>query len=684
MSLITGLDTTSRGSLVTCQNQVYFANGFNNCKVWDGIATSMQDSGITGPVAVIGSPSSTAASGFDAGTTRLIRYRYQNSRTGYVSNPSPALSYTVSGSNGTLTFNISTSGTPIIRSTDAKADTIIVEATAVNGNNFWQTGTVANSASSITVGQPDITLTVQYNSDLYGSVAGGDIFSHEPPPLGTILVPYKGRLWVFGSVAYPLTGVTFTNNSAAVSGTGFSTRWVGFIIQRTGDSVAYQIAAVASSVAMTLTVVYAGTSGTSAATVATKTPNRGYYSRLFYPEEFYAAGFARDFLVDRGDRVSAAIGRKDGLYVMGLSSGERLIFNDDPSAGAGAIISKIQGRRGAFHNRALVDMDGKLYAWDRQGIYEVQEIPVPMSFPVDPILASDVDFTQTASFHACYDPIYRVLFFFYVQQGTTSCKKALCFDTVTSQWYFATFFQGIAASAIVPTSDGQVRMLLTDVNGYSWFYGLDGTFDGVPPNSPSVVTVSSASPTIINVNETLPASALLGVTVYNPLTAESAVVSANATNQITVGAGFSTAPGVAASLYLGPIQFEYRSNWWPGRDLNTIEDPVYLIIDVVPGTISGRVRIYLYTDYSTIPTTVTANAADTWPVGIDPPISGTNYISGILNGGNAQGIISIPIFATFNNVIQARITSILPDGPIRILNVRFALTPKTSLQNVGT
>lgn len=676
-TLASGLNTNSRACLAACQSGLYYANDFDSVKAWYGLTAALQDAGITGPSLVIGAPTA-AGGGFDNGN-HLIRYRYKNTKTGFVSNPSPALGYAVTGGNGTLTFGIGVAD-DIRPTTDPKVDQYVVEATPTGGGTFYQVGTAAVGSASVAVGMADLVLIQQFNADANYGYADNNIvdatYSSQPPPIGTILVPYRGRLWVIGTSAYPLTAVTFTNGSAAVSGTGFSTQWAGRIITAAGDLVSYQIASVASAVAMTLSVVYAGTTGAKSAEVVSQFPNRGYYSRLFYPEQFLPTAWARDFLANRSDQVRAAVGRKDGLYVFGLYSAERLIFNSDPSAAAGAVLSPIQGRRGAWHQRVVVDVEGELYSWDRQGMWIVSEVPRHISNPVDALLELLVDYTASTQFHGSFDPVNRNVMFFFVKAGDTACKYAAVFEIDTGRWYFDSWLQGITASSVVPSEDGQVRLMLGDENGYSWYYGLSGSFDGVPPTSSAVVTVTgSPSTTVIPVTQTLPivSPTLAGVMCYNPNSGESIVIASNTGTTITLNSALAVAPTVGQELYLGAIPFEYRSKWWVGTGQDTRKAELCTLIKMFPGSSTGTARLYYYADFATVPTPITRWSSDTFPAGVTPPTNGQSYLEFTLNGNVTNGFVSIPVPIEWNNAVQIRITSIRPDGDMRFIDVGFPL-----------
>lgn len=682
--LATGLDTNSRACLASCQGLLYFANGYDSLKRWNGITTALQDAGITGPSLVIGAPT-TAAGGLSNGD-HLIRYRYKDTTTQYVSNPSPALTYTVSGGNGLLTFGIGVAD-DIRTTSDTKVDQYVIEATRVGGGTFYQLGTAPVGATSVQVGMNDDSLAQQFNSDAeYGSSQDRETYSNEIPPLGIIALPYRGKMWIIGDKAYPLSAVTFTNGSAAVTGTGFSTRWAGRLILAEGDTVRYEIASVTDSSNMTLSANYGGTTGAKDAIVTARFPNRGYYSRTFYPEQFFPTVWARDFLANKSDQVVAAIGRKDGMYVFGRTNTERLVFNADPSAAAGAVLSPILGRRGAYNQRCLVDVEGELYSWDRQGMWIVNEVPKHISEPIDLLLEEYLDYSETEQYHASYDPVNRVVMFFFVQAGDDTPKMAACFEMDTGRWFVDSFLQGITASAVVSTTDGQVRLMLGDENGFSWYFGIDGSFDGPPPTVSSVLTVGpGATTTVIPVDQTLPtiAPALDGVMVYDPVSGESRYSDSNTSGAITVGSAFSNAPTEGQELYLGPIQWEYRSKWWVAQSQESRKNPPFLLIKLFPGTSSGTMRVYFYADFSTSPSQFTKfiadeeNAAVSWN-------TGEHYATVSLAGNDGNGLISVPVPIEWRNAIQFRLTSVRPDGALRVLDAQFVLTKNGVASDVGT
>lgn len=672
-TVLTGLDTTNRVCMTSINGQVYLTNDFNAVKVLN--QNSGTDAGIDGPSGALGSP--TPAAGNTTNGTHLIRYRYRNSRTGYISNPSDALSYTVSGGNGSLTFDVTTDYTA---STDSKVTNIDIEMTAVGDATFYRAQTALNTATAITVSISDDDLTQQENvTAIYGNLQDGELFANDPPPSGSIVVAHRNRLWVMGNEAFLMTAtqVTFTQSSTTITYAGGSQEWVGRYIQADGDTVNYAIQSVSSS-SLTISAVYAGSSGGKAATVYAANPNLAAYSRLNYPESF-GTNLQREFLYGTGDRVRGGYSRRDALYIFGQYSSQRLTFSVNPSATTSNLIP-ILGNRGVLNQRCLVDADGRLFAWDRLGMYEVSEAPNHISNHIDPTLAEIVDYSESVQFHGIFDPIERVLAWFFVASGETVPKYAAVvdLDTVSDRgdgprWQFYQFRQGITSSTMVASTDGQVRAWIGDENGYTWAFSTTNTFDGVYPTNPAVLTVAAgATTTVIPVDESLNTTVTMeGAIAYFPTTGEERLISTNTTSSVTLATAVSGAPSDGTELWVGSFPCEYRTKWWAGQGMQNKKKPSFFFLMLYPGTATGKMQVYFYKDFSAQP--YTFDGADPSYVGWD----GVTFVNGVLtidlDAGSGDGFVAVNMPADFWRVMQARLVSTKPDGALRVMDMGFAV-----------
>jgi len=96
-----GITSSHRVTVLPFKRRFYYVNGWDDMRVWDGIAATDSAAGITGPSveasAWTGSFTEPNAGSVTAGF-HDIRYRFQDSRTGYVSNPSATVTVEAAGS----------------------------------------------------------------------------------------------------------------------------------------------------------------------------------------------------------------------------------------------------------------------------------------------------------------------------------------------------------------------------------------------------------------------------------------------------------------------------------------------------------------------------------------------------------------------------------------------------------
>ena len=665
-TLSSTINTEYPSHFAVIQSRSYLANDFNPVQVWDGLSATSSDAGMEAPATAPTAP--TAGAGNITAGVHRIRYRYYDSRSLYVSDPSSELSFTSSGSQSLL-FVV---GTHLAASADAKCDQIILEATTAGGITFYRVGFAANIAAAT------VTFNVNDNVLVQGDAPNalhGD-FGHQKPPLFAILASHRGRLFGAGSTTRTRT-VGVTNASAAVTGTDFSTMWAGRRIRFGTETTSYEIQS-ATATTITLTTGYTGSTNASiAATVFSKTPNRLYWSSLLYPEGWKPQSYARDCLNNRSDELRGLVTYQNELWIFGRHSAERLAFTSDPGTLEGQIIP-VPGERGVINQRCLIEAEGRLYAWDRVGMYAVGQSPQHLSKPIDRTLVDYVDFAQSDEFHGVYDPTDRVLMWFFTKIGDTEPYYAACMELDKGRWYLISFKQAITASHVVPDSNGQVRAMLGDSNGFTWFYGIEGSWDGLPPTAPSVMTASGTpTATVVPVTQILPTSpSLAGVVVVNTANGQRATVESNTASTLTmIAPGFTDAPAADATLYAGGIDWEYESKWFTMPDSPDIRN-VYLHVALHPSSATGKCRAYFYKNWAATPETLTVHdAAYSFPDGVvlgDGAVTSSTFMTFDLDGGNGDGIISIPVPVDWAKHWKVKLVCDRPDGEIRLLDVRLS------------
>lgn len=664
-TLKSGMNATFRGCFAKHNGRVYFTNDFDKPQVIERADVACANAGIPAPTTTMGAPSTSAGS-VDIGA-HLVRFRYLNSKTGYVSNPSVAITVTVATTTKTLTFTIG-AGLNIEPSTDSKVDTVVVEMTGVNGITYYRAGTALNTAASIAISITDANLFQQIATDTYH----GD-FGHEPPPLCAIMGEHRGRVFFFGATERSVSSVSVTNASATVTGTGFSPNWAGRLMLRTGDTTPYVILSVnAGGTSMTLTQVYAGTTSAGGATITvySPAPDTLFWSRSGYPEATKQLEWARRVLQNQGDKPSGMASFYGDLYLFGQRTCRVLDYVTDPATGK---LVNIPGDMGVWNQHCLVEANGQLYGWCRSGAWVIDGIlPKHISAPIDITDDALIDYAQFEDFHGIYDPRERVIQWFFVRIGETDPKDAIALDIDSGVWSMRRYRHAVLASTLATKTAEPVRALVSDDNVKSWYLEQDRIGDGVPTSITSgILTVASASSTVITTNETVLTADVVGAVLYRVSTAEAKYITANTASTFTTTA-WGTTVTAAETFWIGPITVSLQLKWWTGDGLKTKKRPSYLTIGSIPGTSAGKLTVSIYQDFSVVPVTLTSYPSDTRNDGISFNDQGTSFTVDN-DGGSGDGYVTLPLSADWKRAVSALVTSSTPVDNLRLIDLMFAM-----------
>ena len=666
------IDVTQQPHMAVISPRLYISNDRDPHKVWNGVWSTFEDMGITAPSGTIGAP--TQASGNVTVGDHLVRYRYRDSTSPqgrYRSNPSDALTVTVSSSTKQLTFSITDSGGggDIIRSADNKVDTIVIEMTTAAGTTYYVAKEVANTATSAVVNISDTDLA---NQDLASSFGGE--FGHEPPPLSSVLFTVRDFAFACAYYTHDVT-VDLTNGSATVSANSdsFADGWDGRLFRRSGDSKVYLIDAVTQGSPDTLTLSenYAGTTGTGvAAKIFASQKNRIFWSAQFYPESFKAADRALSLLHDIDDVVVGGTDYLGDPWFFGRRTTQRHVFSADPSDGETVTVS---GSSGIFTQRCLVKPDeDTMLGWGANGVWAVMGgRPRWISRPADRKWRSLIDYANLSTIHGVYEPDSRSVFWYFRPSGGSGETRALKLDLTRKRWAIDEWRQPIRASSVVVDGNGRVRAAVSDSTQDQSYY-LSGDTDGVPSGTGSYTADSGSTTTVTQIVESLPTggagSDLRQLAIYRPSTDESKIITSNTANTIT-HAAFATAVAAGEDIFVGSIPVVIESSWWVGQSQSMDKRPRYLHLVLEPSSTASTIKVEIFKEFASSAHTWTRSSSTTPPRGITYN-DGDTFCT--VDMDLAGGFVSIPLPADFVKSIRFKLTVNDPAGTFKLLDYAWA------------
>ena len=667
MAYTTTLDTNNAGHLYVVRDQAYFTNDFDPVRAIRVQAETDYAAGLTGPSLAPGTPTISSAGLITAGL-HYLRYRYKDSRTGYVSNPSDLLYQTITATSNKLVFTIS-SAAAIRPSTDGRVNEILIEMAPLESGEFYVAETALNTDTSVTVNLADTSLVGGTSVSLnWGGVNDEDSWSHNAPPLAAFGLEHKGRHFVAGKYDREYTA-TVSSTSAVVTITtsqSFSTSYTDRFLWFPAANLVKDILTVDSATQITMKQTYGAATGAVTAVLTAFEPNMLYWSLPLYMESFDTTRNLRRVLEGRGDVLRGAASYQGDLILFGRASAEALVYTTNPAPPDGYLIP-IPGRRGILNSRCVAEGLGVLFCWDRRGVWSLTGRSIDhLSDPVEDLIDGEIDYAYDHLFHMSFCPVTNCLLCFFCKSGDTTTKYALVFDVIRRKWTVASWQAAITATTVCIKPDGAVILMLFDANGYVWEYGVSTYRDGVAGTSAYATIHSSSTVSRFYVNETLVSSQLVGVYAYLPDSAETVRIVSNTSTSVLVSSSVATAPSTGDSLYLGVCPVTYEFKWEMGDGGAVKKRPAYFLIDQIPAA-SGMGRVYFYADGSTTAATWNLNANDSAPDGV-LMVDGLGYAEFDLTKPH----VSVPVPLDFERSLKAKLYVIRPDGELKILSARFA------------
>jgi hypothetical protein len=681
-TLASGYSSAHRGTLSEYRRMAYLSNGWDKLKRWDGRTASLETAGIEGPSQDLDSwaPVPTDAAGDCDDGVHVVRYRYMDSRTGFVSNPSEERE--VTSASGQLTFAVNTTGQAnIIRSTDAKVDRIVLEMSVVGGAEFFQAAEALNTASTIVVSISDAELETQF--------LPWDDDGHDVPPVAKYVVSHRDRLWLFGQVVHSTGTATFTNSSANVAEGSTDPDWrasalgdntaspptypsVAWFIQKDGEQTAYEIDTFDDSAnRIVLKAAYPGTTASNSAYQIFTRANVVWVSRPGYPESFQPLLFINGPNNEMAGDITAGVGYSSSMIFYSLSGMTKLAWDDDPLEDP--VYVPLSTKYGALNQRVVCEVEGRVYAMDRNGWTKWQgTFPEMISRPIDALRAS-IDYTKADNFHAVFVPAIRAIRWHVCYTGEDYPKHYIQHDIDTGQWSTGEFLQGVSESRLVPTSNGP-RVVYGDENGHSWFADV-GTCDGCDEDYSHLTTAAGSTATVLAIATiTLPTSGAGLAGCYAQWrktdgTYVSRLISSNTASTITIASTFGSTLGAGETLWVGPIPSKLKTRAYAAKKRSKKTRPRYLNVEFTPESSARLIQVRLYDDLSD--TAKTWAAAQNDRDGLTYPGTNTRYPSSdwLASVANTDGTVQVPPGSEFRRYVEFELEMNEPDATYELLSL---------------
>lgn len=635
MSLADGIVNASftpglRVTAAEFRRSLYLTNGWDRMRRWVGNWARRRDwsgtnelqevpyAGIEGPSIEPTAWAPTSGGGYavagggswEAGT-RQVRFRYGESATGHVSNPSNPISITLAEGGKTITFDVgSGSATKIPLSTDLKVDQVIIESTIADGTLFFLVGIFPTTTYVDAPGGTPITSIETSISDaaLEASALPWEDDGHDLPPAKRYVLSHRGRLVLYGDVTYEEGTITLVLNSTTVVGSG--TKWSEFALGtaddppiagrrflRAGYFEWYEIESRDSDTQLTLKDYWGAASVAGAAYQIASGNNLIYFSRADYPEAFPPTSYIGLPTGGHGGQVTAAIGIDDAILFCTDTASFRFTWISEPSEDGAAY--PVPGNRGAISPHVCVTANGRVYLMDRLGIWCYDGgVPVDISRKIEKILAS-LDYAYADSWHAVYMPRLKAIRWYVTPAGQTQPTYYVQYDPTRDTWCDGELQHALTASHFGRTHrDDQLRALGGDANGHVWWLDT-GTSDGGAGYTHLTVAAGSFG-TYVAVAETLAPQSiqLYGTEVYHPASGESRRITGNVDNALVLASAFtSIAPGDA--LWLGPIRAKLRTKTFYAANLEHKQRPRCLRGFYTPLSSNRYLQVRVYENNST-------------------------------------------------------------------------------------
>jgi hypothetical protein len=631
---------------------IFLLNGIDRPQAWDGLATATRNWGMDSPT---GTPTLAAGAAGLPNGTYYYYVSWYNEKTGEYSGLSPiSASFTATLDQVTVTKVSTTTDAQVThwavwRNTDGQTDT------------FYLVGRTAYANATFTDNVADDELETNQVMEDRTVLDGKYCYVQN----------YKGRMVAFGSRVETTGTATATNASGNVTGAGtyFKPSHVGQRIRFGSDTAEYTIATRTSDTAITITPVYAGSTG-------------GGKTFRIYPVRqsditWSAAGTNEGFAI--ADSVGVFPNDGDlptGLHVIGHSlvpfkrtHAYRFSFDGgDPSpiTGTGSI-AQVLSSRGLIRHECCTVVDSIGYCLDSKGIYTFDgagpATPIDAGIrrlfqPDDGIASADrVNRAYASTWHSVEEPKTNSIVWFVTCGSETKPKTALVYEIERQRWSVWKYPMAITASCLGQDSTGEVRAWVGDENGNLWALSGVRQVEGAATSGQLTGTATAGGASTLTdggASFQTTNNGLAGVPVCiiaGTGEGQERIIQSNTGTQLTVSSAWSTQPDATSVYLIGYIESKWRYAWG-SFDRNKRGDGRRYAVYYDPTTSERSFFVRVFKDYDSNPVLEWMPCSDSSDgLEIDDAALSDGWLEIHTLNTSGYGRVEIPAMQNYNSVM---------------------------------
>jgi hypothetical protein len=278
-------------------------------------------------------------------------------------------------------------------------------------------------------------------------------------------------------------------------------------------------------------------------------------------------------------------------------------------------VSMVSRQYGSIAHRTWIHVNEIPTGLAREGIVQVTSGGVRMvSGAVQDWLKSEIALDDNGTLQMCFAVHYpakrQYIVFVKTVDAVIGCDKAIVWHYDSNKFSVYRFLQEFSAGELVKGPDGTDTIVLGDVNGYCWEFGV-GDIDGAPAGSTLSGTVKaytqSMSPgcVIWDSHAVFPTVdlGLAGVPVYiydGTGKGQWGIITSNGSDTLYFQECFDTPLDATSKYYIGPILANYKTGWMDFGTVMRVKHAVNaeLIFEVVD---DSELTFRMYKDFAGTP-----------------------------------------------------------------------------------